>query len=279
MEHFEGNQGKVREKSMYLLHLDTPRMIILGSVVVGLLVIAFLFGMNFIGNGGNSKVATGDILSGGGKDMALLDQNIPAPPHGGIEPESDLAALPEAEKDRQDLKQEIKKPEENLALKSDIKPSSDLLSGETIHEVIPPAKEDKLKGKEPKKSLASKKKEPVHTARKNREKSQSKKKDIASRKKSQVEAVVNDEQIRSYNGKRSGFAIQVASYDQRSRALSEVEKLKKMNYDAYIDSTSVNSRNFFRVRIGPMPSRERALSMLNELQDIERYSQCYMVRE
>jgi cell division septation protein DedD len=224
MEHFEGNQGKVREKSMYLLHLDTPRMIILGSVVVGLLVIAFLFGMNFIGNGGNSKVATGDILSGGGKDMALLDQNIPAPPHGGIEPESDLAALPEAEK-------------------------------------------------------ASNKKEPAHTARKHRAKSQSQKKDIASRKKSQVEAVVNDEQIRSYNGKRSGFAIQVASYDQRSRALSEVEKLKKMNYDAYIDSTSVNSRNFFRVRIGPMPSRERALSMLNELQDIERYSQCYMVRE
>jgi cell division septation protein DedD len=253
-------------------------MIILGSVVVGLLVIAFLFGMNFIGNGGKTKVATGDMLSGG-KDMALLDQNIPAPPHGGVEPESDLAALPDAEKEKQDAKQEIKKPEENLALKNESRPASDLLSGETIHEVIPPAKEEKLKAKEPKKSLASKKKEPVHTARKDRDTSHAKKKEVASRKKSHVEAVVNDEPSRSYNGKRSGFAIQVASYDQRTKALSEVDKLKKMNYDAYIDSTSVNNRSFFRVRIGPMPSKEKALSMLNELQGMERYSQCYMVKE
>ncbi len=47
MEDFATKEQKgIREKSVYILHLDTPRIIILTSVIIGLVIIAALIGMN-----------------------------------------------------------------------------------------------------------------------------------------------------------------------------------------------------------------------------------------
>jgi high-affinity K+ transport system ATPase subunit B len=47
MEDFATKEQKgIKEKSIYILHLDTPRIIILSSVIIGLVIIAALIGMN-----------------------------------------------------------------------------------------------------------------------------------------------------------------------------------------------------------------------------------------
>ena len=47
MEDFATKEQKgIKEKSIYILHLDTPRIIILTSVIIGLVIIAALIGMN-----------------------------------------------------------------------------------------------------------------------------------------------------------------------------------------------------------------------------------------
>ncbi len=47
MEHFEEfHQKGVKEKNMYTVNLDTPRIIIVASVAIGVIIISFLLGMN-----------------------------------------------------------------------------------------------------------------------------------------------------------------------------------------------------------------------------------------
>lgn len=37
----------LREKNVYLLHLDTPRILIISSVIIGLIIVSFMIGINF----------------------------------------------------------------------------------------------------------------------------------------------------------------------------------------------------------------------------------------
>ena len=74
------------------------------------------------------------------------------------------------------------------------------------------------------------------------------------------------------------YSIQVASYDKRSKAKKEMRALKSMRYDAYVDKSKVNGRNYYRVRIGPISSKREAVGVLNDIQDNERYEDSYLIR-
>jgi hypothetical protein len=52
-------QAPVREKNMYLLHLDTTRIIILSAILVAVVAVSFLLGMNFTGDD-TAKTASSD---------------------------------------------------------------------------------------------------------------------------------------------------------------------------------------------------------------------------
>ncbi|MGL4369294.1 MAG: hypothetical protein ACRCUT_06440, partial [Spirochaetota bacterium] len=68
MEQFENQQphnANVKEKSVYLLHLDGARILILSAITIGLLTVAFLIGMKISGEDRNE-----DILA---QNEALID--------------------------------------------------------------------------------------------------------------------------------------------------------------------------------------------------------------
>ena len=79
--------------------------------------------------------------------------------------------------------------------------------------------------------------------------------------------------------KQKGFIIQVASFDNRKKAQDETDSLKKLSYDAYIDRASVNGKDYYRVRIGPIISQKKASSVLNAVQNEDRYRASYMIKE
>jgi len=92
-----------------------------------------------------------------------------------------------------------------------------------------------------------------------------------------VEVASHDEPTRSRN--RGGFAIQVASFDSRAKASSEVSRLKRQRYDAFIDKSTVSGRPYYRVRIGPLSSHNTAEKVLQEIQESHRYSESFMIRQ
>ena len=81
MENFDHqHQENMKEKQFYLLHLDTPRIIIVSSVIIGLIVISFLMGMNFIGGDSSSQqIAANNSFKSMDKNANLLDESIPSP--------------------------------------------------------------------------------------------------------------------------------------------------------------------------------------------------------
>jgi len=279
MEHFESNNEKVREKSMYLLHLDTPRIVILASVITGLIVISFLLGMNFIKDGGNEgeKLSQSDMLFNDQRVPGLTDQNIPNPPHSEMNPGPIDSAIAELEKT--DVKD--KKENSNL-MTAENHGSGDILTTDNINEIIPPARDEKPAGRSDHAVIESpkektKKSQKQKAVVKKTNKSERHKTTASKKKKSTIVPVANDE-IQSERGGR-GYVIQVASYDKKSKAQGEVSSLKKLQYDAFMDGTTVNGRQYFRVRIGPLSSKDKALKLLNEVQGHDRYAESYMTKE
>ena len=62
------------------------------------------------------------------------------------------------------------------------------------------------------------------------------------------------------------FAIQVASFRKKKRALAFVDSLKKDNYDAYIVSKDLGEKGtWYRVRIGNFSSKNDADNVLKEI--------------
>ena len=76
------NAGKVKEKSMYMLQLDTPRVLILSAIVIGIITVSFLIGMNYTGK----SAKEGDVFA----------QHDAVFPSGGI-PDAPSASDPLAE--------------------------------------------------------------------------------------------------------------------------------------------------------------------------------------
>jgi cell division septation protein DedD len=125
----------------------------------------------------------------------------------------------------------------------------------------------------PKAPSESKKLKADKTAKKSDK--QKKKNAVTEAKNKNVVPVINAKE--SKTERKAGFAIQIASYDKRSKAINEIENLR--NYHAYIDDTSIDGKQFFRVRIGTFSSKEKAAETLNELQGNSRYSESYIVKQ
>ena len=55
MEQFDIPHQRIKEKSVYLLHLDAARIILISSAIIGIIIVSFLLGMRFIRGGDGAK--------------------------------------------------------------------------------------------------------------------------------------------------------------------------------------------------------------------------------
>lgn len=262
MEQFEQQpkNTNVKEKSMYLLHLDGARILILSAITIGLLTVAFLVGMKITGDSSKDTLAASDSLS----DQSLavnaqdqIDSSKPELPDLSSQPNAGgLPAVPSAST-------APALPDLPVAKAGEGQKMQDLMTGDEDHVVIPPVKE-------------------VAKSEKNAVKKNSKKKTDkreAVKKRKDVVEVSSETSAKPEKHARGGYVLQVASFDRIEVAKKEASNLKSMKYDAFIDKTSVKGKKFFRVRIGPVAARDKAIQMMNELQGNDRYSECFVVKE
>lgn len=283
MENFDPKPRGVKEKNLYILHLDTPRIIIIGSVIIGIITAAFLFGMSFMkdSKSGSKDFAVSGMNFHDEKTADILKSEIPPVPSegadegniddkisGGEEPKDQLAA------------KETPGKSEMASVKDAVKhEKGDILTNENIREIIPPVEKHKAAsgtGKIAKTEKKADRKKESHKAVAAKDRKDSNEKHETQAGKSKIYEVSRDvNEKKSYNS----FAVQVASYDTMSRAEQEKNLLKSKRYDAYIDKSMVNGKNYFRVRIGPVASSKKAYELLTEIQKDSRYAASYMVRE
>ncbi len=259
-DHYEQNPRKVREKNVYLLHLDNARIVLVVAALIGIIVASFLIGMNFMKDDGRigSSFAENDLITGQ-KNLDILNGTIPELP------ESDELSKPLEEKIGI-LEEENNAGRDLLAGNED--KESDILTKENIREVTPAARESERKNTPEKTS-------PARTVNKAVQP-----KTVKKSAKEPVKVVeVVDRPKPAVRPSGPAYAIQIASYDSRSRAQSELDRLKGMRFNGYIDSSTVNGSRYYRVRIGPVSSKSKALDTLFRVQDISRYENSYMVKE
>lgn len=263
MEHFDSKQGNLKEKNIYTLHLDTPRIVIVASIMLGLIAVSFLIGMNCVkDNSIQAKAMTASELIASGAESAL-EQNSQnggetalVPGDNILKPESGDVAI---------NKGAISLPNE----------SANITHGNTADNVFlptpvktePVAKNKKVEPVKKVKTAKAAQKETKPKTAKSVEKAPAKNTTAA------TAPVAKSKNL------TPSFAIQIASYDKRSTAINEIENLKSLQYNAYLDNTSVNGKQFFRVRIGPLLSHEKAAVILSELHENSRYSSSYIVKQ
>jgi cell division septation protein DedD len=290
MDQFNIPHQKVKEKSVYMLHLDAARIILISAAVIGIIIVSFLLGMNFIkgGDGARNLVTKNDIFDGQ-KELDLLKNNIPDPPdEDDLSKPMDDKLVPSEKGDKSPVKE--KADPDNHAVEKEKKDdisaiskneSSDMLTRDNFNDVV-------IKGKNPKKKA-------VHDSDEAKKVSRSSEQDISDkpvkkatvkndskkkkRGKSKVVAVAVEKVDERKAGHSGNYAIQVGSFDKKSKAQSEVTALKDLNYDAYLDESLVKGKQYYRVRIGPVASKKKALDLLKDVQDKEKYQESYMVRD
>ncbi len=276
MEDFAAKEQKgIKEKSVYILHLDTPRIIIISCVIAGLLIISILIGMNInkLDPRYNESLADDtsalDNISGNFKsnnpennniDQGLNNENL-------FKNQENAAPVLSAENSMK-TKDNIVNVQEN-PVSANVKESketnnntADILTHENIESIIPPVN-------------AVKKPEIKKQSKKQREKRTEKRKGIV-----EVSEVSPKEKFnKSAQSDKSYFAVQVASFDKRSKAVAEINNLEKKKYSAYIDNAKVSDRTFYRVMIGPIYSKKKALDLMDEISADNRYAESYIIKK
>jgi cell division septation protein DedD len=269
MENFDPRPHEVKEKSFYVLNLDTPRIIILASVVIGIIAAAFLFGMSFMKNDSShsGELAAGNMQFNDTVGRDLLNREIPPLPDyipsDTVLAENNLTG---------DIRQDVLLPGGTETVKTDVKKEGeDVLKNENIREIIPAVNKKKTPSKNERTASAKQKKKsaPEKIA------ANSSKKNV-SRGKSRIYEVSKDDEFKKGD---DSYSVQVASYDTLRKAENEKNSLRSQNYDAYIDRANVNGRNYFRVRIGPVASKRKAGELLDEITSDSRYNDSYIVRD
>ncbi|HDP79988.1 MAG TPA: hypothetical protein ENN21_04000, partial [Spirochaetes bacterium] len=139
MEHFNGIPPKgVKEKNMYILHLDTPRIIILCSVILGVVVISFLLGMNLFKSSDKPEdlLATRDKMTDFTLPGSGLDNN------GMAGEETLLPPLDNAGKNNplpgEDRISDPLSKEQSIASLEKNPGHGDILTSENIKDILPP---------------------------------------------------------------------------------------------------------------------------------------------
>jgi cell division septation protein DedD len=258
MEYFDQTPHKgIKEKNMYVLHLDTPRVIILCSVIVGIIVISFLLGMNLTKPGDPQKDAAGDFSISENGLAPTGDDGLPPP-------ETELAKNPSLPHDEKGAEPPAKL-NDHPAIGAKNAPPADIITSENLKDIAPPTAEVKKATASDEDPKINKRNEPRKTKR--------------SKKQKVVEVSSGEKGLKDADAVKNHYSIQIAAFDTRSKAQHEISALKKLSYDAYMDRTQVNGRNFFRVRIGPIASKKKAIDMLNELQENDRYDESFLIRE
>ncbi len=284
---YSDSGAKLREKNVYTLHLDTPRMIITGAMILGLLIVSFLLGMTLIHGKSDRGMTAGEVLA----ESASSDSIIPAAPYSGITAGPVFQGASDTFNPAEELssvKNETEKKEKFTAeepVSESVPAGSIVFQGTPAEDILPsynePVKEKALQPKAVKKSLKAK-----QTASAERTAKKTAVKTAAKRQSGKVKAVVYEtvnvpvKAVRNVSSAdREGFAIQIASYDSMEKATAEAEKLRSMKYGAYVQTSSVEGRQFFRVRVGTMSTREKAAELLAEIKGNSRYSESYIVRQ
>jgi cell division septation protein DedD len=277
MEDFATKEQKgIKEKSIYILHLDTPRIIILTSVIIGLVIISALIGMNINkqdqkDNG--SFAHNNALLENLGVD---INEKTEISENSNIEPPlNNDNILKNKENDNSIITADNSKPKDNLPANqatfgngnnnASKEPASDILTHENIETIIPPA--HVLKKSDQKKSV-----------KKSNEKHPDKTKD-SSKRKSVVEVSSMDKSLKESEKEKNYFSIQVAAFDKKSKALSEINNLENKKYNAYVDSAKVNGKTFYKVMVGPIYSKKKAIDLLDELSANKRYEESYIIKK
>lgn len=248
MENFN-SEYDVKEKSMYLLHLDTTRIVILSSVLIGIIAVSFLIGMNI-----NSK--SGDVFSASDTQKSEILDEFNSSSNEDIE-----KLLNSTDDEKSDL-------DESMA---DLDGTS--LLPENTEAVIPP----KTTTKSPEPVVVKEKPKPVKksTPVKNTVKETSKKTVKAvSYTPSKPKTVSTPSTATT-----EGFTVQIAAFDSISKAQNESTSINKLNYNSFIDKAVVNGKTFYRVKIGPLATKKEAIDILNNIQSNSKYSDSYIVTE
>lgn len=276
MEQFDDRSAnRMKEKSVYLLHLDAPRIIIISCVLVGVLIIAFLIGMNLTGDGRQEtrNTAQREMLFNPLPDEPARDQNElqaldpqgeqegQAPSKGTAAPQMDAPKQASNETPGAAIasnKNAVDQPQNE---------SRDVLTQDTTREIIPPANTIKKEKKE--RITATQPKARSRNAAARRE----------TRQRSHKTVEVASKSEGNERESRGGYSIQVSAYDNRATAQREVAKLKEHRYDPYIENTRIGGKKYFRVRIGPISTRKEAVKLLEEIQEMNRYERSYLIRD
>jgi cell division septation protein DedD len=285
MENFDPKPNAVKEKNLYIVHLDTPRIIILSSVVIGIITAAFLFGMSFMKEDkpGSKEFTISGMNFDDSKTADMLGADIPPiPGEGFVEGGADdkIAALDENKNNSAIIDESSPaKSTEIASANAEIgHAKSDILTNENIKEIIPPAGNKSKTVSKTEKVVKNDKKIESSNAKKIAAKDNKKaeiKRDSSNSKSRVYEVSRNVDEKKSYDS----YAVQVASYGTLSQAEHEKALLKSKRFDAYIDKGVVNGKNYFRVRIGPVSSSKKAYDLLNDVQSDSRYAASYMVKE
>jgi cell division septation protein DedD len=277
MEQFDDrNVNRMKEKNVYLLHLDAPRIIIISCVLVGVLIVAFLIGMNLSTDGRQDTrtVAQREMLFNPVPDEPLRDQNElqaldPPGEHEGAAPAGN-AVIPQKDGQKQataELPGNAVAANKSAAIDQPEKETRDVLTQDNIKEIIPPAN-----------TVKREKKERVAAARtKNDRREPAARKETRQKSHRTVEVASKTE--RPERTGPGGYSIQVSAFDNRATAQREVAKLKEHRYDPYIENTRIEGKKFYRVRIGPISSRKEAVKLLEEIQEMNRYGNSYITRD
>lgn len=255
MENFDFNERPVtREKNVFLLHLDVPRIILICAVLVGIIVTTFLLGMHFSENRVVSHNALvppeipGDTIAqlDKGIDLGNTIQNTELPLTDGAIYKMDIAPKPD-ETSKLDI---ISKKDIDTAIAK----QDDTETTQVIHQN---KKKDNLV-----KSASQKSSKVKTTVKKNK-----------------VVEVAKTDTSHTKNVSQRSWSIQVASFNTLNKAQKEAKSLQAMNYDAYVDKADISGKTYYRVKVGPILKEDKAIHMLQEIQSVDKYSGSYIVKE
>ncbi|MFW6365633.1 MAG: SPOR domain-containing protein [Spirochaetota bacterium] len=242
MEQYNNDfDGEIKEKSIYLVHLDNTRIVILVSVFVGIIALSFLIGMNF-------AAPSDSLFSDSTQQKQLLNSQIES------QDADDIDSLLSKETSHDSL--------DSLdAIDDELMKENNIIAPDTAENIVPDKPvQPKQADPKPVKKEAPKKKEVV----------------AASVKK---DTKTHVERKRIQRSEKKGFSIQIASFDTRSKAVQESDTINKMNFDSYIASASVNGKQFYRVKIGPFSNKTEAFATLDNLHSTTRYKDSYITFE
>jgi cell division septation protein DedD len=277
MEDFATKEQKgIKEKSIYILHLDTPRIIILTSVIIGLVIIAALIGMNINKQDqkdnesfAHDNAVLENLTTDSSEKPNIMENNIDSPLNSDnilknkINENSIITA--DNSLKPKDILPNSQGTNNSINNTTSNEPASDILTHENIETtIIPPA--HVMKKSDHKKSI-----------KKSSEKNTDKNKENTKRK-GIVEVSSRDKSLKAAEKEKNYFSIQVAAFDKKSKALSEINNLESKKYNAYVDSAKVNGKTFYKVMIGPIYSKKKAVDLLDEISTDKRYEESYIIK-